>query len=128
MWIAFAGPRPERSLLSASPEDAERLTEALESGRLRLVLRNRANIRQSGLTGASEKDILPADALKAVVPSMSPPPVRSSWRDPEAVFAPPPPPAPPVPVSEAVTTPDPVKWIVEVVSGSKKESCEVPSR
>lgn len=124
----FRGAEAGKVTLSASPEDAERLTEALESGRLRLVLRNRANIRQSGLTGASEKDILPADALKAVVPSMSPPPVRSSWRDPLAVFAPPPPPAPPVPVSEAVTTPDPVKWIVEVVSGSKKESCEVPSR
>ncbi|MBY0545791.1 MAG: Flp pilus assembly protein CpaB [Candidatus Obscuribacterales bacterium] len=110
--------------LSASPEDTERLTEALESGRLRLVLRNRANTRQSGLTGASEKDILPADALKADAPPALPPAAPLT----PPMFAPPPPAAPNAAVPAAASAPDPVKWIVEVVSGSKKESCEVPSR
>lgn len=122
----FRGGEAGKVTLSASPEDAERLTEALESGRLRLVLRNRASIRQSALTGVSEEAILPADALKADASPVSPPPVLSAWRDAPPAFVPPPPSAPPV--SEAVATPDPVKWIVEVVSGSKKESCEVPSR
>lgn len=121
----FRGGDSGKITLSASPDDSERLTEALESGRLRLILRNRANSRLSGVAGATESDVLPAAALKSE--AVSPPPAPISWRESlPATLAPPPVPAP---LAETPPTgsPDAVRWVVEVISGSKKESCEVPS-
>lgn len=108
----------DKVTLAVSPEQAEMLAQAQETGKVRLALRNHLATRQPRLAGISENDLLPAKAflddvakkVKAVatLPFLPapPPPVFSS----EPQFAP-----PPLPVK------DPLKWVVEVFSGSKKE-------
>ncbi len=123
----FRGSENSKVTLALTPEDCERVTEAVESGRVRLALRNQADTRQHALKGASELDVLPWDALKPAAKSVAP-----ALAVPRMAPPPPPPmtgfqPPPMVPVDQGQNL-DPVKWVVEMFAGSKKESCEVPDR
>lgn len=114
----------DRITLETSPEDCERLTEAMEAGRLHLVLRSKADRIQHALRGATEKDILAAETLEDIAKD------RHFENIDRKAFAPPPPPIIPAPVESPVSAvpADPVKWVVEVFSGATKQSCEVPNR
>ncbi|HEY9786891.1 MAG TPA: Flp pilus assembly protein CpaB [Candidatus Obscuribacterales bacterium] len=106
--------------LAVSPEQAEMLSQAQETGKVRLVLRNRLSTVVPRLAGVGENDLLPGKAfvpapetqqmVPAAIPALLPP-------------APPPlfsaPPAPPLYLPK-----DPLKWVVEVFSGSKRETHE----
>lgn len=105
--------------LAAAPADTEKLAQATETGRLRLVLRNPLNWAQVALSGADERDLLPHDALR-IEPPVSGQPLNSS-------LMPPPPPPPALPAAAAgkeaaALPPPPLQWIVEVFKGSHKES------
>lgn len=107
--------------LAVSPEQAELLSEAMETGKIRLVLRNRLATGVRKLYGASEGDLLPGQAFAdqankaksktTVLPFLPapPPPVFST----EPLFSP-----PPAPVQDALG------WVVEVFQGSRKETHE----
>lgn len=124
----FRGNDNSKVTVAVSPEDCERVTEALESGRLRLALRNPSDQKIHALTGASDQDILPWDALKPETKPVAPAaPAIARVPMPPVFMQPPPPPPPLVPIDQAPPI-DPVKWVVEVFQGSKKESCEVPGR
>jgi pilus assembly protein CpaB len=102
--------------LSATPDDAEKLSQASESGKIRLILRNSQNrVRNSGLPGADDRDILPSSALKQDIPA-----------PPQLVDAPAPPPPATItavapPIAEAAPVQAPVQWLVDVFKGTAKE-------
>lgn len=113
-----------RLTLAVTPEQAELITEAAESGKIRLDLRSRLSRRVSHLAGVAEDDLLPASALTPKkVPSMQPPALAAN-------FIPAPPPAPNFAVPDLPAAPAavraPLEWVVEVFSGSHKENYSVP--
>lgn len=115
-----------RVTLCASPNDCERLNQAAESGKLRLVLRNPVNSADKGfLPGADERDVLPHFALKSIAEN-----AVSSAKQALPFLTPPPPmpvPAAPEPAPESNLASTPLGWVVEMISGSKKEKYEVPN-
>ncbi|MBX9687526.1 MAG: Flp pilus assembly protein CpaB, partial [Candidatus Obscuribacterales bacterium] len=118
-----------RVTLAASAADCERLNQAADAGKLRLVLRSPAAQETEVLPGADERDILPHFALKemaeSAVKALMPPPAASA--PPAAVL--PPLPAPPAAVEGAeIAPPAPLQWVVEIFSGSKRETYAVPKQ
>jgi Flp pilus assembly protein CpaB len=106
--------------LAVTPDLAEAVSEAVEVGKIRLVLRNRLTRIQPTLKGAGPDDLLPASAWtqeKDVAPAKVEP-QESHVAD---AKMPPPPPIEPAAVPEG-----PVQWIVEMFSGSHKEIHAVP--
>ena len=102
--------------LSATPDDAEKLSQAAESGKIRLILRNSQNrVRNSGLPGADDRDILPTSALKQDPPAPLP----------QLVDPPAPPPATAIttiaPAVQSTPVQAPVQWLVDVFKGTAKE-------
>jgi Flp pilus assembly protein CpaB len=118
-----SGSTNNKITLAVTPENAEALTEAVESGKIRLVLRNRLSRVEQPLDGASPTDLLPDSANALLQPAIA---IPSS--------APPIPTLPPPPVmasSEfplAQQAPSPLQWIVEVFSGAHKEIYGVPEK
>ncbi len=110
--------------LAVTPRLTEVVTEAAEVGKIRLVLRNKATSDQESLTGADPQTVLPAIAAtenatqteiqKSAQMILPPPPVAH-------LDSPPPPPA-------AQEAPKPLQWIVEMISGNRKEQVSVPKR
>ncbi len=119
-----------RVTLAASPEDCEHLTQAADTGKLRLVLRNRMYQTDEFLTGADERDLLPHFAQKEIAEEA----LKANQTNVVAPAAPtflPPPPAPQSFPEEALSmlpekVQEPVKWVVEMFSGSKKETYAIP--
>jgi Flp pilus assembly protein CpaB len=109
--------------IAVTPQLAEIVTEAAETGKIRLVLRNHLTRTDQHLLGAEPRDLLPAKALVDSKPShpelnvseqktaLLPPPVMSIPTLP-AMLEPP---------AESVK-----KWLVEVFLGDHKESYDVP--
>lgn len=109
--------------LAASPAQCEAISEAQESGKLKLVMRSRLSTAVSNLAGVSEDDLLPGKAFepaKKLIAERAPIPIPQF---PQLM--------PPPPVFAQENAPNPLApalgWVVEVFSGSKKESVSVPS-
>ena len=124
------GGNSNKITLAVSPNVAETISEAAEVGKIRLLLRNRLSIRHNALQGAQQKDLLPSSAFYAdketnakiltAAPSTTslpqlPAPPSIDWAAQASKAA-----------GEA-TTPNPLQWMVQVFSGSKKETVGVPS-
>lgn len=106
--------------LALTPDAAEAVTEAVEVGKIRLALRNRLSRSDQHLSGVEPADLLPAKATAETA--------FKSKLQPEAPILPPPLPQPatvaiPTPPLE---TPAPLRWMVEIFSGSHRESLDVP--
>lgn len=105
----------EKITLAFMPEDAEKVIEANECGKLRLVLRSPNNNQgKLQLRGSDERDLIPYEGPRSVA-------------TPAAITAPPMPTAAyPVPALPTTTglmpAADPVGWLVEIFSGNKKET------
>ncbi|MBS1996863.1 MAG: Flp pilus assembly protein CpaB [Cyanobacteria bacterium SZAS LIN-2] len=118
--------------LAVTPDLAEAISEAAEVGKIRLVLRNRLTRIEPRLKGVGPDDLLPASAfaveksVQAAAPSAelpaipAPPlvinPIDAASSAADAVRAMPAP------------TPGPVEWVVEMFSGSHKESYAVSGK
>lgn len=111
-----------RVTLAVTPAQAEDLAEAAEVGKIRLTLRNRLSRSERSLPGSSPADILPSSALVGDVP-----PAQALAAAPP--LPPPPAMAPPPPAlasNEGEAAKAPLQWVVEVFSGSKKETYAFP--
>ncbi len=113
-----------RLTLAVTPHQSELLAEAAESGKIRLALRSKLSRRVTHLPGVSEDDLLPpsatlpkkVDAVKlAAAPNLfiPAPPAMPTFALPESA-------------APSVAIPAPLEWVVEVFSGSHKESYAVP--
>ena len=100
--------------LAVLPDQAELITEAIEAGKIRLVLRSRVSRMQQHLAGVSPDDLLPSNAIASL-----PDPVEAKV----PIAAPP----PPAETKEPETT-NPWQWMVEVILGNHKETYAVPSQ
>lgn len=117
--------------LAVSPAMTEIVSEAAEAGKIRLVLRGRYNQVQEVLSGVGLRNILPDFVLKEES-------LAQARADLEKNHLAPPPPslpsllaAPAAPSQEpllAAPAPGPIEWIVQMFSGSKKESLSVPQK
>lgn len=119
-----------RLTLAASASDCEKLNQAADTGKLRLVLRSvAAKPEEQYLAGADQRDVLPPFALKELAEKEK----AQSAQSPSFQAPPPPmasafPPPPPVEESSNMTpAPAPVQWLVEMFSGSKREAYAVPA-
>ncbi|HMY55047.1 MAG TPA: Flp pilus assembly protein CpaB [Candidatus Obscuribacter sp.] len=120
-----------RITLAVTPEQAEILAQAEETGRIKLALRNRLSVTAPHSYGVSEEDLLPAKALTAS--AAAPAPVQTATAPSTANFesiAPPPPPfiMPPT-FNEVASRPEVKKaaqWVVEVFTGNRRETHEFP--
>ncbi|MGD9682906.1 MAG: Flp pilus assembly protein CpaB [Candidatus Obscuribacterales bacterium] len=123
-----AGDLSKRITLALTPDQAEIVTHAEESGHIKLALRSRLSIVESKLPGVSEMDLLPDKAMSPQFGSQTnsslnipaPPPEPSG-------FLPDLPAPPPLESALPPVVKDSVKWVVEMFSGSKKELYEVPA-
>lgn len=122
-----------RVTLAASPADCEKLNQAADAGKVRLVLRSTASSAQTEyLAGADERDVTPAFALKALAEQEqkqqaanffpTPAPPLAQLQAPAEL-----PPAP-APVMQEPAAAPPLQWVVEMFSGSKRENYEVPAK
>jgi len=139
---SLRGQESSRITLAVSSEQAELLALAEESGKIKLVLRNRLSSELPHLIGYGESDLLPSKALEAkehlklaaeshglAVPTaginsnmMPPPPLSSGLLDIPApsVSIPPSIDAALAPIGKTA------RWVVEVFSGSKRDLYEIP--
>lgn len=112
----------DKITLAASPADAEKLTQAGESSKLKLTLRSSFNtsLAETPLSGTDDRDLLPHFALVEKAPAA---PVVTALAAPPAppmAFPPTPPMSMPMPsVEEAISRP--FQWVVQVFKGSNKE-------
>lgn len=139
------GQESSRITLAVSSEQAELLALAEESGKIKLVLRNRLSSQLPHLVGYGESDLLPSKALEEkarLKQSSSSSSTSNSNLDSAANtnLIPPPPhsaglfdmPAPSFPssINEALAPLSPVgktaRWVVEIFSGSKRDLYEIP--
>ncbi len=111
--------------LAVDPVDAEKLAHAIGESKLRLVLRSTGNHEKYPLPGADERDLLPAAGIqsddkttgsKSVTPATLPPPAPPPTISYSPLIAPAP---------SETRTPDPLGWMVETFSGSRKETYAV---
>jgi Flp pilus assembly protein CpaB len=114
-----------RITLALTPEQCEKVAEAADVGKIRLVLRNRLSTNNPVLRGTGESDIQPASASEAEVPAARTMPIPAPI--PVAPSVIPPSLGPPPPVTEAPPL-EPLKWVVEVFSGSNKQTYAFPQK
>jgi Flp pilus assembly protein CpaB len=139
---SLRGQESSRITLAVTSQQAELLALAEESGKIKLVLRNRLSSELPHLIGYGESDLLPSKALEAKehlklaaegrglsVPHdgvnsnlMPPPPLSSGLLDIPApsVSIPPSIDAALAPIGKTA------RWVVEVFSGSKRDLYEIP--
>lgn len=119
---------PNKLTIAVTPESVEKLTQASEVGKVRVVLRNRTNGIAKTLPGADDTDLLPASAT-AVAPAIAPP-LSKLWSGASANATKPT--VVPLTVEKALPLPPPMppvlNWMVEVFQGSKKESHAFPAQ
>lgn len=108
----------DKITLSVSPEDAEKLAQAMESSKLMLTLRNPQANEKLALAGADDRDLLPHYAQR--------PPASSSEH--QIPLPPPPPEVNSLAQAEPTPQPQPLQWIVDVFSGSERKQYEFPTR
>jgi Flp pilus assembly protein CpaB len=102
--------------LAVTPDSGEAVTEAMEVGKIRLLLRNRLSRVQAHLTGSTLADLLPASATNVILPN---PPTLPDLPPPKPVAQPP---------QQDLQPANPLQWMVEVFTGNHKESYGVPER
>jgi Flp pilus assembly protein CpaB len=112
-----------RITFAVTPEQSEVLTEANEVGKLHLILRNRLSVVCQNLEGVSESDLLPGKAF-AIENQRLPVPAPVAL----AAVAAPSEISPPGPPQDAASLPTPLQWVVDVFSGSHRDSVSVPSK
>ncbi len=116
-----------RVTIAAGPKEAELIAHAAETAKIRLVLRSRLSRRETKLNGVADDDLLPSKAFIAAVPAApavsAPPPITPPTLESlqSAGYALTPPEPPP-----QASLPEPVKWVVEMFSGSRKELYALP--
>ncbi|HEY9790571.1 MAG TPA: Flp pilus assembly protein CpaB [Candidatus Obscuribacterales bacterium] len=112
--------------IAVTPELAEKITEAAETSKIRLILRAKTSHEQIALDGADQDDLLPHSAFKSAQAQENSEPAMlgdgGGNKDHAAATAPPPPaftslPAPPLE--------NPIEWLVQVFSGNHKETISV---
>lgn len=116
----FSSQESNKVTLAVTPQQAEVLSQALEESKLRLSLRSYGDLSRIALFGADERDLLPHDALREEPPK----------KDLEESVAPPalqPPPPPPLPGLPEVVQ-EPVRWVVDMFSGSRLDKKEIEQR
>jgi Flp pilus assembly protein CpaB len=116
--------------LAANASECEKLNQAADTGKLRLLLRSlAAKPTETYLTGADQRDILPPFALKELAEKNMPPLAKADIpaAPPLAAQASAFPPPPPIEEASSVEA-RPVQWLVEMFSGSKREAYAVPTR
>lgn len=116
--------------LAASASDCEKLSQAIESGKVRLSLRNPGDLKMGLPAGSDERDLIPAYALKEMAEEELAAQTKAS---PLPAFIPPPAPPPPPPLAQAAPPAplefaQPLQWVVEMFSGSKKENYVIPAK
>lgn len=135
---SLQGHDASRITLAVTPEQAEILSQAEETGRIRLVLRNRLSTVEPKSYGIAEDDLLPAKAQSPAQPSLpatvpSPIPFNNNLQqaalptltDPTQI----PPPPPLFDINQVKTMPEVKKaadWVVEVFTGNRRETHEFP--
>ena len=105
--------------LAVLPDQTEIITEGIEAGKIRLVLRSPLSRMEQRLPGAKFSDLLPPEAVASVTA-----PVASLATN--AVLLPAPP-----PIDSSIARPPnagSLQWMVEVILGNKKESYGVPTQ
>lgn len=132
---SLRGQEASRITLAVTPEQAEILAQAEETGKLRLLLRNRLTAVDSTLAGVSEDDLLPAKAFEkkkelAKVAKPAPDNYNPDSANPQLPFGMSLPAPPAVPMTQGDTnTPNLSRsagWVVEMFSGSKRDIYELP--
>jgi Flp pilus assembly protein CpaB len=122
---ARSGNSDKNSITLAVPlHSAEVINEALEVGKIRLVLRNHLGRIQPHLLGADPRDLLPTSAL--IDPKPLPVAQPTMVARPSFPQLPPPPPIMPL-LDQIPPLPAPVQWAVEVLSGNHRETYVVPN-
>ncbi|MBZ0185873.1 MAG: Flp pilus assembly protein CpaB [Candidatus Obscuribacterales bacterium] len=119
-----------RITLALSPDQAELVTHAEDSGTIKLAMRSRLSVVESKLPGVSEMDLLPAKAMLQTAPTITSSAASSLIPAPPELPVGSIPDLPPMPSMQDALPPvvkDSVKWVVEMFSGSKKELYEVQS-
>ncbi|HEY9712643.1 MAG TPA: Flp pilus assembly protein CpaB [Chroococcales cyanobacterium] len=116
-----------RITLAVTPDLAEKLTEAMETGKLRLLLRNRLSRVEHHLAGVSPEDLLPTSASNPAATTIA---AQSGIAKQETAL-PAPPPIPQIPAIPAMPSlseivEKPAQWMVEVFSGNKKDMYAFP--
>ena len=123
------GSNTNKITLAVSPSTAESISEAVEVGKIRLVLRNRLSVRDVPLPGAEQKDLLPGLAYqvdKVTAAKILTAPAQNTQL-PGLITSIPSMPAPPEQIGADVVPTSPLQWMVQVFSGSKKETVGVPT-
>jgi Flp pilus assembly protein CpaB len=111
--------------LAVIPAVGEMITEAMEVGKVRLILRNRLTRVTQKLAGATPNDLVPASAIQVKKE------VTATLITQNSGMSLPPPPSlakmelPNIPPVEDTY---PAKWLVEMLSGNHKELVDVPPR
>jgi Flp pilus assembly protein CpaB len=117
-----------RITLAVSPEMSELVSEAAEMGKVRLVLRGRSNRAQEVLSGSGIDDLIPASVLKEEAKAAQAKADAAATKSTPTTDLPPPPPLVQNNQAENIVeeNKDPIGWVVQMISGSKKESISVP--
>lgn len=110
-----------RITFAVTPQQSEMLTEASEVGKIHLALRNRLTTVCEKLPGVSEADLLPAKAFADQEQRLNLPPVSL------AAVAAPSDMVPTAPIESPASMPAPLQWVVDVFTGSHKDSVSVPA-
>ena len=112
--------------LAVKPDTAEEITEAAEVGKIRLVLRAKTSTTQDLLEGSREEDLLPhsafmhGDSSAAAGADGAGSTQTASKTASEEI--------PPPPVDASAAAPNPIEWLVQVFSGSHRETISVGNK
>ena len=110
--------------LAVSPDLTETITEAAETGKIRLVLRNRVSRSEKNLAGVGPEALLPAIANNQNSSNGNAAPADLDNQNSQMI----PPPPPGASLDATASAPGPLQWMVEVISGSHKENYAVPEK
>jgi Flp pilus assembly protein CpaB len=113
--------------LAVNPVDCEKLAQAADGSKLRLVLRNPASHEKWPLPGADERDVLTAAGLKVDPPKTNKGSSDNTYLGTQSMVPMPPPMPETNPLTANVMPPQntPLQWVVEMFSGSKRETYAV---
>lgn len=116
----FSSQESNKITLAVTPQQAEVLSQALDVSKLRLSLRSYGDLSRIALFGADERDLLPHEALREEPP-------KKEFEQQAAPLALQPPPPPPLPGLPEVVQ-EPVRWVVDMFSGSRLDKKEIEQR
>lgn len=121
--IRHHGSNNNKITLALTPDMAEIVNEAAETGKIRLALRSRLSRIEQKLAGVGPDQLFPAAALES--PSTAG--ANNTIAEISQPQLPPPPGLSPVELQPAAP-PNPIQWMVEVISGNHKDTYAVPQQ